>query len=899
MKPLWFNILNPSEMVTYDPKAGKGPRKGMGCRSCPLDDEEGEETKLLGLERLKGKGAMLWGQTPGKDEMAEGLELRGKSSQWLWKEMARVGLKRKDFDVQNVVRCRPTAREEGRIYDRDPSPKELQHCSYYNEQALSINGGAAEVHIVLGKHAAQSLLGREYKKQNPVFWSEKLTAMIFCLDDPRHLMRENTPEWRLEEFRLRLEAAAFFVHNPGRWSFMDSCDFKGLTKVESIRAFLQKARNSGNSVAVDIEEGKVDGETRVLCIGFSYERRSARTIYLDHPEVKHSPKDRKAILALLKDFLEDSSIKKVLQYGCSDDDRLRELLGIGLKGYDFDTTYAHYLRYTFLKAHGLEAIASAHFPLYAGYKDMIAKYVKASGNYADIPKKVMTVYNGADAALTKEIEEEIGPQISLPLLKIYTQAGITLRRMEGRGPKLDAEYFKEVARLIPRRLRTIEAKLRALADDPKINLNAPAQVAAILYDKLELPDADGKRSTKESVLEIMATSTGHPFPKLLIEYRGLAKILSTYLSKYKLSADMHGGELRTRWYLTGAVTGRLRSGGTKEGIKGVINMQNLHGSPFLQNLLITDPDWRKILPFVKELEAWNPTQKAPKIPEDILDLEVFLALDYSQIEIRMLAECAGDPLLIQQFKAGIDIHCAVGNTLNPAWSLDFIKKDKPTRTFIKNCHFGMVYGLDAEGLFYYLKAKNVKTTPKKVKKFHSAYFAKYSKVAEYIVNQRAFAVEHGYVETLFGFRRLVGQGADEDRTTNPENQAVNSPIQGSAHTLLLAAMALLSAKPKLYKLLQAPLMEVHDALVFKVKLRDLPAAFESAKRLLEKDAPAYIAKLFGIELQVPLLAEASAGLRYGTMVETDVTNLPKFLKEWAEKNAKVEKSVDEEYRQAA
>lgn len=888
MKQLWFDILNPAEMLTYDPQRSKGKRKGAGCRGCPL---EGDSVCLKDLDAVEGRKAMLWLEEPSRAEEDNESPLAGKAGVWFRREAAKFGLKVDDFDIQFSVRCRSG--------NGAPTDKVREHCNHFNQQALALNGGRAQVHIFLGRMPAQMVLGREFRRDVPVFWSETLQAMCFCLDSPSYFQRPSVPDWRLEEFRTRLEAAAWYVQHSGRWSFLQSCDFKGLTKVAAIRKYLNKLRAQGKSVAVDIEEGKVGGKDRVLCIGFSNEPRVARVVILDHPEVKRTKLERLAIIELLREFMEDGSVKKVLQYGCYDGDRLKELLGFGIKGYDFDTTYAHYLRYTFLKSHGLEAIAASHHPLYAGYKDLVRPFVKATGNYADIPLETMILYNGADASLTKEIEQTLAPQISLPLLKIYTQTGITLHRMQGRGPKLDPQYFKEVNALIPNRLLRIESKLRSLADDPGLNLNTPAKVAEVIYDKLGLPDISEKRSTKESVLEMLAAETKHPFPKGLMEYRGLAKMVSTYLTGYKTSADMNGGELRTRWFLTGAVTGRLRSGGTREGIKGVINMQNLHGSPFLQNLLVSDLCWREALAFCEMVAKVQGGKKPPPIPDEVLDLDVFLALDYSQIEIRMLAECSGDPLLIQQFQEGVDIHCAVGNTLNPEWSLEFIKKDKPTRTFIKNCHFGMVYGLDELGLFYYLKAKNVKTTEKKVAKFHRAYFKKYAGVARFIESSRAFAVEHGYAETMFGFRRLVGNEADEDRNTNPENQAVNSPIQGSAHTLLLAAMALLTAKPKTYALLQEPLMEVHDALVFKVKLRDLPAAYALAKQLLEKDAPAYIHKLFGIKLRVPLLAEASAGFRYGTMVETDVTDLHGFLREWYAKNQKIEADVTANYRSAA
>lgn len=278
------------------------------------------------------------------------------------------------------------------------------------------------------------------------------------------------------------------------------------------------------------------------------------------------------------------------------------------------------------------------------------------------------------------------------------------------------------------------------------------------------------------------------------------------------------------------------------------------------------------------------------------DHYVFLALDYSQIEIRMLAECANDELLIEQFKSGQDIHCIVGNTLT-GMSVEQIKNDKPTRTFIKNCHFGMVYGLDGEGLFYYCKAKGIQTTVAKTTKFRKKYFATYKGVAKFIVTCQAFVRENGFIDNIFDFRRKIGKDWDEDRKTNPENQAVNSPIQGSAHMLLLTALGLLSTQVKRYDLLQACVAEIHDALLFRVRLDKLAEAFTQAKYLLEEGVPAEIYRRYGRKLGVPLLAEAKAGFRYGTICDYNGGEVRSFLSEWKTYNEKVEKGISEKYNQ--
>ncbi len=292
-----------------------------------------------------------------------------------------------------------------------------------------------------------------------------------------------------------------------------------------------------------------------------------------------------------------------------------------------------------------------------------------------------------------------------------------------------------------------------------------------------------------------------------------------------------------------------------------------------------------------------------KIEPWMHEYQIFLALDYSQVEIRMLAEAAQDKLLLQQFASGADIHCIVGETLTgiPAAT---IKDDKETRKFIKNFHFGMVYGLDGEGLYYYCKAKGVKTTAKKCIKFREIYFAKYTGVGRFIVATQKFARENNYVVSLFGFQRKLGPNWEEERTTDPENQAVNSPIQGAAHNLLLVGMGLIARYPKKYNLLQNVLAEIHDALLFKMSIAELPEAWRQAKQLMEKDIPAEVLRLYKRKISVPLLADAKAGFRYGTLVDYGTKDYPSldihlFLSRWKAYNHKVEGELNEKYNEAA
>ena len=284
--------------------------------------------------------------------------------------------------------------------------------------------------------------------------------------------------------------------------------------------------------------------------------------------------------------------------------------------------------------------------------------------------------------------------------------------------------------------------------------------------------------------------------------------------------------------------------------------------------------------------------------EELEDLTCFLAVDGSQIEVRMLAELSGDKLLIQQFNSGEDIHCLVGHMLT-GWSVERIRKEKNLRKMVKNMHFGIIFGIGRDSLYPYVIAKIraidgvnadlTGITPERLGKLYDRYFKVYTGVAAFIDEQRRLAEELGYVETLLGpFRRMISKD-NSVRKTFWANQAVNSPVQGTAHQFVLISLALLHLKPRTYSLLRVPLMEVHDALYFLVKLRNLAAAYKQAISLFQVGAVDYAKQYFHKELHVPLIAEASAGFCQGSMVEYKGEPIPEFLASWRAKHLKVEK----------
>lgn len=903
----FLNVLSgkPELPPIIQPKAKATKKKseqGLGCSHCPLDKAKGVR-KIKGLVRIKSRKIFIWAESPGSEENEQGKELVGPAGRLLWEELENIGITRDMCDIQNVVRCRPTQQNEyDRVVNRTPTKEEAKCCSVHTEEALALNNGKAVVHMVFGQFAATTLLGREYKKDTPIFWSQRLQAKVVVLDHPSYFLR-GAPQHRLKIWRARMRAAAKVVDTPGQFAFLDKQQYKSVTTVEHAKQVLRLVKKSAKKhrVTVDIEDGVIDPDTGaaaeegvrvILAVGICWKPGQAYTFFIDHPEIfKKNRKHRDELIDLLdKEFLSDASIKKALQHGTHDVKRFKELWDVTVRGYNFDTNYSSYLKWPDQRKHGLEEQAKLHVPLFAGYKDIVKPYLDpVKVNYATIPMAIMRRYNGADADLCKRMEI-ITKSVDGPLLRTYTKAAFVVDDMQTRGPYLDYKYYNQVQSIIPVRRAKIAARLKQIADSPDINLNAPQQCAVVIYDKLKLPSIDEKspRGTADGILSILGQRKKGEFPKLLAEHRKLVKMEGTYLDNYKLSADMYEGMLRTIWWLTGTITGRLRSGGKDE--PGIVNLQNLHGDDLLLNLLVSDVRWRIADKLGKDLigELWSKIKK----------LRIFTAWDYAQIEIRILAHMSEDPKLINAVLSG-DIHSTVGHELTGIPVLQ-IKNDKNTRVMIKGLHFGIVYGLTPKNLFTKLTAEGVKTTLERTEELHATYFRKFKRVRDLIEHLKDFAERKGYVETIFGFRRPIYTGEnDSGRTTFWGNQAVNSPIQGSAHQLMLCGMALLATKKKTYSLLQTPVMEVHDAFAFYNQTEDLPESYKQGKHLLETAIPQYVEDHFKFKLKVPIEAECKAGYRLGVLPEYKGGSVKEHIKLWQTKNIEVTKKVEEQWGKLA
>ncbi len=742
----------------------------VGCEVCPLN---GDAHKFTDIDNdVRGRAVMVWIVAPGTRDDSTGKLLSGSSGKLLCTEFERFVIHRNECDIQAVVRCRPTN------YDgdgRQPNEKELHCCRKWTRRA--IRKQSARVHFVLGDIAARQLLGTEYRKDRVTLWSEKLQAMVVIASNPGHLLHSATIESR-REFRRSVRAVSVLQKCKGRFGIVKHYDYGELRSAKEFRAYLQQLKRSGERVAVDIEDVRKGHKTRVLCVAFCAKPGHARVVFIDHPKRPVAPKERKLRVRVLREFMQDATVEKIFHHGNHDVMGLRDGLKVKTNGYTYDTEYAAYMANPNQRKYGLDNLSNNWVPEFGGYKKLPYQFLKEGDyNFGHVPPAVLGRYNCADVDLSKRVEIITRKQVNMALLKVFIDCGFMVDKMQDDGPQFDYNFYEWVQTYLPVMIKALRETIRAKVGDRRFNPGSPVEVAKLIYGKLGHPpyiDPKTKkpsRTTSSKALEQIKKTNS--VIEDILRYRELTKLEGTYLKGFKNSADLHNGAVYTKWWLTGTITGRLRSGGGNE--PGVVNLQNIANDPEVQNLLISDDRWRLLEKAVRAGET------TVNILKSYGDMNVFLALDYSGIEVRVLAEITQDPVLLDLFKKGFDIHSLVGEELTgiPAAK---IKKDKKTRVMIKGFHFGLIYGQKPPQMYEAMAENFTKMgIPKKewpsvadLTEFQAKYFKKFKQVAVYIDRMHRQAEEYGYVETMFGFRRPVDVGDDGgDRGTYWANQAIN------------------------------------------------------------------------------------------------------------------------------
>jgi len=664
--------------------------------------------------------------------------------------------------------------------------------------------------------------------------------------------------------------------------YLKAQDYQGIVTEQgakdAVHELLRYARK-GVRLSCDVEVDVVDGERKLLCVGFSPKPGKARVFVLDHPENPADFKERRRIAACVRWILRQSDIKKSMHHGTSDTAELRELLNVEVEGYDFDTEYAEYIADPSKYAYGLKSIAKRKLEKFADYEYILWPEAVPAGmtlkegkkelelHLAKVPLDRFVLYNGADCDCTKRVE--LGTKgISEPLMRVYKDSAFILEEMENFGPLLDPKQTAKMSLVYPKRKEALTNQLRKISGWKDLNPNSPQQVHDILYLSKKngglnfKPVEEGNFSTDKQTLELLRRRYDHPFVSTLEEYRQV-KNWNERTEAFKRSAAVHEGRIKTIWWLTGTRTGRLSSGGGKRNDKRNLgNLQNIPGNDHVKNMLVSDLRWREFL-----WERSDRGLRLRKITDELLrrfaDIEVFAALDYSQMELRILAQVTGEKSMIDLFNSGADIHAEMGS-LWSGWSFKQIQEDDKLRRTVKAFHFGIIYGLGPPGLWLDLKSKGVEVSLSKVKDLHAAYFHRFKKVAQYIKDMPKFAEKHGYVENLFGFRVPI-DAAGSGRGSFWANQAVNAPIQGAAHQVMLCAVAMMHRERQKYAVLR-PQMEIHDAFMMISTIQELQNVARTATQLMGPDVMAMTTREFGIKWKLPLVTELKIGLRFGGMV---------------------------------
>lgn len=537
-------------------------------------------------------------------------------------------------------------------------------------------------------------------------------------------------------------------------------------------------------IAFDTETTSLDAP-RAELVGVSFSDRSGEAAYVPLAHVyPAAPEqlDRGRVLQRLTPLLQDPERIKVghnLKYDAS----ILANYGITLHGIGYDTMLESYVLDSTASRHDMDSLALK----YLGYKTLKYEDVTGKGktkiNFSEVPLDRATAYAAEDADITLRLHEHLWPRLNETpdMVQLFREIEMplvpVLVRMERTGVRIDVDKLRTQSTELAKRLLEIEREAHSAAGQP-FNMDSPKQICEILFQKLNLPvlrkTPTGQPSTGEDVLSELALD--YPLPRLILDYRTLAKLKSTYTDKLPEMINPATGRVHTCYHQAVAATGRLSS-----------------SDPNLQNIPIRTAEGRRIR------QAFVP---APG--------HVIVSADYSQIELRIMAHLSADAGLIRAFATNTDVHRA---TAAEVFGVAPEGVTDDMRRAAKAINFGLIYGMSAFGL-----ARQLKIDRAAAQQYVERYFARYPGVKEFMDRTRALARRQGYVETLFGRRLYLPEinAANMTRRQAAERAAINAPMQGSAADLIKRAMLVLDAWIRHAAPGVKMIMQVHDELVFEI-----------------------------------------------------------------------------------
>ncbi len=587
-------------------------------------------------------------------------------------------------------------------------------------------------------------------------------------------------------------------------------------QLEAWVARLQQA----DLISFDTETDALDAmRARLVGISLAVETGKAAYIPLGH-DYPGAPAQlpMQQVLDALRPALEDPAKKKLGQHGKYDLHVLRRH-GVEVRGYHEDTMLESFVLNSTATRHDMDSLAQR----YLGYTTIRFEDVAGKGakqiSFSQVGIEEASRYAAEDADVTLRLHRALSPQLlALPSLQqVYSEIEMplvpVLASIEANGVAVDVDELRRQSQDLSTRMLAAQQKATELAGR-SFNLDSPKQLQAVLFDELKLPalvkTPKGQPSTNEEALEAIAEQ--HELPRVILDYRGLAKLRSTYTDKLPEMVNATTGRVHTSYHQSGAATGRLSS-----------------SDPNLQNIPIRTEDGRRI-------------RRAFIAPEG----KLLLAADYSQIELRIMAHLSEDPGLVRAFEQGADVHRATaaevfGRTLEEVTGNE--------RRAAKAINFGLMYGMSAFGL-----ARNLGIDRGQAQDYVALYFSRYPGVRDFMDRMRQQAREQGYVETLFGRRLYLNDinARNQGLRAGAERAAINAPMQGTAADIIKRAMVDVDRWLQASGAPARMILQVHDELVFECEAGFIE---ELRARVVEHMSQA-------AQLRVPLVVDTGHGTNW-------------------------------------
>ena len=593
-------------------------------------------------------------------------------------------------------------------------------------------------------------------------------------------------------------------------------EYELVLTLAQLEDWLARLRNA-DLIAFDSETNSLDPmRAEIIGVSFAVEPERAAYVPLAHDYAGAPAQlDRHAVLEALRPLLEDANKNKVGQH-LKYDMNVLSGYGIGLRGVRFDSMLESYVLNSSTNRHDMDALAKRYLGVDTiRYEDVTGKGARQIA-FAQVDVQRATDYAAEDADITLRLHRALWPkleadaklrgvfeQIEMPLVPV-------LARMEQTGVLIDADKLKAQSQDLGRRMLDLQQRAYAVAGR-HFSLDSPKQLQMLLYDELKLPATlktpTGQPSTNEEALEALAGQ--HELPRLILDYRGMAKLRSTYTDKLADHVNPRTGRVHTSYHQAVAQTGRLSS-----------------NEPNLQNIPIRTEDGRRI-------------RQAFVAPPGFR----ILAADYSQIELRIMAHLSGDAGLLAAFHGNQDVHRA---TAAEVFGVPPDLVDANQRRAAKAINFGLMYGMSPWGL-----ARQLGIDRGEAQTYVKRYFERYPGVQAFMNSTREQAHRDGFVETLFGRRLYLTEihSRNQGLRAGAERAAINAPMQGTAADIIKRAMIAVDAWLQALDGHARMIMQVHDELVFEVGERHIDTISAGVRERMAGAA----------ELAVPLIVDIGVG----------------------------------------